>query len=170
MFTMRNCMPTWTMAAAPGAAPDGRAAGRAGRLAAFGLVVTLAAALTGCSDGRLELAPVSGRVTAAGEPLAAGKIVFQPEAGRASFGRIEGGRILDVTTYAPGDGVPVGKQRVAVVPEVDEDVAMTNPVEYARIMKEGSIPTRYHQAATSGLTAEIKRGQANELEFDIPRK
>ena len=165
MFRIRNWMTSSPAAAAPG----GRTLGRAARPAAVGLVMTAAAALIGCSDGRLELAPVSGRVTVAGEPLAAGKIVFQPEAGRASFGRIEGGRILDVTTYAPGDGVPVGKQRVAVVPEVDEDVAMTNPVEYARIMKEGSIPTRYHQAATSGLTAEITRGQANELEFDIPR-
>jgi hypothetical protein len=166
VIMMRNSL-TGVTTAAPA---SGQAVGHTVWLAAVGVIVIAAVALIGCSDGRLELAPVSGRVTVAGEPLAAGKIVFQPEAGRASFGRIEGGRILEVTTYAQGDGVPVGKQRDAVVPEVDENVAMTNPVEYARIMKEGSIPSRYHQAATSGLTAEIMRGQANELEFDIPRK
>jgi hypothetical protein len=160
VIMMRNSL-TGVTTAAPA---SGQAVGHTVWLAAVGVIVIAAVALIGCSDGRLELAPVSGRVTVAGEPLAAGKIVFQPEAGRASFGRIEGGRILEVTTYAQGDGVPVGKQRV------DENVAMTNPVEYARIMKEGSIPSRYHQAATSGLTAEIMRGQANELEFDIPRK
>lgn len=140
------------------------------RSALSGLLLAIGLGLAGCSDGRLELAAVSGRVTVAGEPLAAGRIIFQPEAGRGSFGRIEAGRIVDLTTYVAGDGVPVGKQLVGVVPEIDEGVAMTDPHQYAQLMRESSIPRRFHQPATSGLTAEIRPGRANELEFDLPRK
>lgn len=155
---------------ATGCAGDGRMAGWTRGVAVAGAVLTAGAVLAGCSDGRLKVSRVSGTITVAGEPLPAGRIIFQPEAGRASFGRIEAGRILDVTTYVTGDGVPVGKQLIAVVPQIDEDVGMANPIEYARIMREASIPTRYHQAATSGLTAEIKPGETNELTFDIPRE
>lgn len=149
-----------------------RAAGGVRRVRASGvprgLLILIAVCLIGCSDGRLALAPVSGRVTVAGKPLPAGRIIFQPEAGRGSFGRIEDGQILDVMTYVPGDGVPIGRQRVAIVPEIDEQVAMTDPYAYARSMRASSIPSRFHQTSSSQLVADIMPGQKNELQFDLP--
>ncbi len=126
--------------------------------------------LTGCSDGRLPLAAVTGEVTVGGDPLAAGRIVFQPESGRGAFGRVTNGQIVDVTTYISGDGVPVGRQRIAVQPEIDEGLMMKDPAAYAAMTRQSDIPARYRQASTSDLTAEILPGKENVIEIAIPRQ
>ena len=143
-----------------------------GRLCIVGRLFLIAIAIglaTGCSDGRLKLGEVAGTVTLDGKPLSSGKIVFQSDSARSAFGQIRNGEIVDVATYETGDGVPVGLQRIAIQPDIDESVMMKNPAEAAKMMKAAGIPQKFQQARTSGLTAEIKYREVNRLTIDIAR-
>lgn len=122
----------------------------------------------GCGDGRMQLGKVSGVVTVDGKPLAKGQIVFVTDTRRA-FGSIEDGKIVDVTTYQANDGVALGTHQVAIRPKVDESAMMSMPAGKSPFSSDNSVPEKYHKASSSGLTAEIKRGD-NELEFDLSSK
>ena len=121
----------------------------------------------GCDDGKLQLGKVSGDVTIDGEPLLAGQIIFVTDSRRA-FGTIENGKIIDVTTYQTGDGVTLGNHRVAVRPKVDEAEMMKPPKDRKPDPLAKLVPARYHDADTSGLTVEIKKG-SNELKIELSK-
>jgi hypothetical protein len=131
------------------------------------VAVTFFTLVAGCSDGRLKLGKVEGTVSVGGKPLEAGKIIFQSDGARAAFGSIENGKIIDVTTYETGDGVPVGLQRYAIQPTTDEAIMMRDPAKAAKMMKEAGIPMKYQQAKTSGLRVEIKKRGVNTITVDI---
>ena len=91
------------------------------------LTVLLAlTALAGC--GGPKLAPVSGRVTCDGKPLANAALVLAPipadanalEAPRAASAAVIDGRIENVTTFKKGDGAFVGRHRVQITLEFPE--------------------------------------------------
>lgn len=116
-------------------------------------VVGLFALVAGCGSGTQ---PVTGTVTYKSSPLSKGTITFVPETGRPSSGEIADGKILNVTTNHPNDGLPKGKYKVAIA-------AMDKPGEMSA---KWIIPERYGDAAKSGLQAEIKDGE-NRLSFDL---
>lgn len=118
----------------------------------FGFVLLTGLSL-GCGSG---LQSVTGSVSYKGQPLARGTITFSPEKGRPSGGDIENGKIANVTTFSPNDGVAVGKYRVAIA-------ALDKPGE---MTAKWLIPERYGDVAKSGLTAEIKNGE-NVLSFEL---
>ncbi len=135
----------------------------------FALQVLLVfVAVVGCSGrgDRSETAQVSGTVVVDGKPLPAGRIVFQSKVTRMAIGRIEDGNILDVRTYEENDGAPVGLQRVAIKPHVDESLGMNDPVKAAAQMRNSRVPMRFQSTKTSPLTAEIEQGE-NELKFEL---
>lgn len=96
----------------------------------FSVLVVLAAALSGCGGGdKLDLAPVSGKVTVDGAPLAGVNVQFQPQAANSdglaptSFGvtDAEGHYSLEVTTTGES-GALVGSHQVTFsLPEVAAD-------------------------------------------------
>lgn len=135
------------------------------------IALTLLPLLNGCS-GKAPLAKVKGTVTLNGQPLAKGTIIFETPGQRPATGRIENGEIVEVTCYATGDGVPVGSHKVAIAAtEEAASAVVENPGQAkapgANYMSGKSlIPTRYNDPTTSGLTAEIKRGE-NVLEFKL---
>jgi hypothetical protein len=129
--------------------------------------VTAAFAVMGCSDGRLPLAPVEGKISVAGKPLASGRIVFQSNTQRPAYGRVVDGRIVEVTTYETGDGAPVGWHVVGIQSQVDDDTLMSDPVRAAALMRESTIPPRYRQSATSGIEVQIRPRHTNVIDLDI---
>ena len=127
------------------------------------LIVALAVAATiaGC-DSRVEratLAKVSGTVHHNGKPLAQGTIAFIPEKGRPASGKIQQGQIVELTTYEPNDGVPLGKHKVTIV-SVDQ------PAAGMYTKTTSLIPPKYNDPSQSGLTAEIQQG-SNALKFEL---
>jgi hypothetical protein len=112
---------------------------------------------SGCDRGP-HVVPVRGTVTYLGTPLAVGGITFEPEIGRSAFGRIENGKILDVTTFEPGDGVIVGRARVGIQSTTNLGLVIEP--------HDPLIPPRYFDPTTSGLTVEITANGDNE--FTIP--
>src|SRR5262245_25108766 len=83
------------------------------------LLGCVAVALSGC--GRWGAAPVSGKVTLNGKPLANAKVTFQPigtggkEAGPASVGETNAAGEYTLTMIRKGGaGAVVGKHRVTI--------------------------------------------------------
>jgi len=111
----------------------------------------------GCSKEN-PTAAVSGEVTYKGQPLEQGTIVLYPEKGRPANGKIEKGKIVEVTTFAPNDGAPPGKYDVAIESKEKTDNMYVKAKSF--------IPARYGVAKQSGLKAEIKPGK-NDLKFEL---
>ncbi len=115
--------------------------------------------VSGCGGGGPETAPVTGTVTYQGNPLPKGAITFYPASGRPAYGKIVDGKIVDVTLLKPGDGAIPGPNKVSIT-SVEPGKDMYTP-------SKSLIPDRYADPSKSGLTAEIKKGQTNEVKFDL---
>lgn len=100
---------------------------------------------------------MTGSVVYNGKPLAQGTIIFEPTTGRPANGEIKDGKILNVTTFDPGDGAVIGTHRVAIQAAGSGDM-------YAP--QKELIPQRYTSIDKSGLTAGIKAGE-NDLTFTL---
>jgi hypothetical protein len=123
------------------------------------LLLLFASLLAGCSKPSDERsATVSGKVTLGGAPVAAGTVLFMTETGHAASAEL-----------AP-DGAYTLRCRpdrfqVALTPPSPPDPlgsAANTPAPAAPNMP--SIPRRYHDFGTSGLTLEVKAGNNT---FDI---
>jgi hypothetical protein len=113
-------------------------------IATFGIALLV----IGC--GRGDLAPVNGTVNYHGQPLKDGTIGFIPEHGRPAYGKIVDGKIVEVTTFTRGDGVPFGHHKVQI-----QAISNANAM-YAR--HKSLIPERYADPNKSGLAADINKG------------
>jgi hypothetical protein len=125
----------------------------------------------GCSD-RPPLGAVKGTVTLDGNPLPYGGIMFEMPGHRTATGKIVNGQITNVTTYDEGDGAPVGQHRVAVTANAEPGPAVAaNPGDTKApkgdyMSGKSLIPSAYNDPSTSGLTAEIKKGE-NTIEIKL---
>ena len=114
----------------------------------------------GCGSAT-NLAPVTGTVTYQGKPLEQGAINFYPKQGRPTRGTIKDGKIVEVTSFQPGDGAPIGELKVAVQ-SVKPDYKDKSGMATISIL-----PAKYGDPATSGLSATIERGKQNTLVFEL---
>ncbi len=108
--------------------------------------------LTGCAKSGAEIAPVTGRITLDGKPLAFAIITFQSEGkSAASSGTDKDGRYE--LMYKRGvNGAPVGLNRVTILP---------GPDPFPRRLV---IPPSYN--SESKLHADVKPGP-NVFNFDL---
>lgn len=116
----------------------------------------------GCrnSTHQLETAPVSGKVVLDGKVLDQGTIVFISPRGRTSTGEIGADGTFTLSTYVEGDGAIVGENRVAVFVGTSSELENALPVK-------SPVPARYGSVTTSGLSFEVKPGQANEFVVEL---
>jgi hypothetical protein len=124
------------------------------------LFLTLAAGL-GCSS---NLASVSGTVTLDGQPLKTGTVSFKSTGdGALGQGTITNGA-YQVTT-GTASGLKPGDYLVTVVAtEIDPpDPTKPSVVPIPRLLA----PARYGDATTSGLTAKIKAGKNDTVNFEL---
>ncbi len=145
------------------------------------MVVSVSAAL-GCGrSDRVPLGQVRGRVTYQSKPILRGTIIFEVPGARPATGKIVDGRITEVTTYDPGDGVPVGTAAIAVfatesAAESAAGPGGSPPAHPAQAAAPGQgymgggarsrIPSRYNDPSRSGLSRRISKG-ANEIELEL---
>jgi hypothetical protein len=136
------------------------------------LVGVLGASACGCGSEKPKLAKVRGTVTIDGRPLPRGTIVFESKGQRAATGNVVDGEIVEVTTFKPGDGCPVGDHKVAVrATQEAASAEVSHPGEAkalpANYMGGRSlIPPTYSASDTSGLTATVTGGD-NALRFEL---
>ena|SRR5215218_8772694 len=107
--------------------------------------------LAGCGP---HMHPVRGTVTLEdGTPLTRGLVIFERVAGGPPLtarGDIQADGRYDLSTEAPGDGVPAGRYRVSINPLDTSDV----PDE----QKTLPFDVKYLSQKTSGLEFEVKPG------------
>lgn len=139
------------------------------RMVLVGLAV--GAFLAGCGGSEFSYAPAKGKVTYKGKPLEFGTVLFIPEKGPPATGQIQpdGTFVLETGTQSGGTrkGAVVGKHKVEI--RCLESQRPGYKVPEGQEMPAGKplIPTKYMQADTSGLTAEVTAKGPNEFTFDL---
>ncbi|MDC0934950.1 hypothetical protein OAS39_01595 [Pirellulales bacterium] len=129
------------------------------RYAARGALLAALLVAGGCSESSLP--QVTGTVTYQNKPLEYGTIDFVSTHSRRASGQIAEGKILNVTTYEPNDGLAEGDYQVAVH-------ARDRSEEHRdKMVPPSLIPERYSDIATSDLEATIVAGKDNVLSFDL---
>lgn len=144
------------------------------RAGPIGIVLLVVGAAAGCNGetGHDKTAPVSGRVTYAGEPVPQGQIMFYPADGRRmAIGVIDASGNYELTTFDPQDGAVLGKHTVVVDAVRDAAPGPSSPEEEGEVgvpSVERLTPAEYAHHQTSPLEAEVK-DQDNVINFDIPK-
>src|SRR5688572_10415025 len=93
--------------------------------------ILLIAGLAGCGSSGPPRAAIQGHVTAGGQPLAAGRILFTPAApnkGPATTARITNGKY----ELSAADGPVVGANRVQVEADLNLGFALDDEAAYAQ--------------------------------------
>jgi len=122
----------------------------------------------GCGPSKPPVAKVHGTVMMQGKPLTGAVVGFESEDGlRSVTAELDGQGKFEARTYDAA-GIPPGIYKVTVKPlppATDQPPlagdALTSPP------LQSSIPPKYFSTSTSGLSADIKLEQDNELKFDL---
>jgi hypothetical protein len=134
------------------------------RLIAVGLALVCA----GCGNRGYEgerRYPLSGKVTADGQPMGMGVISFLPT--EEKKGRVSGGPIKDGTYSVPEEmGATAGKYRVEIHWNKPTGKRIRHPMDPDQVIDEmmEGLPAKYHKE--SELTAEVSSGQTT-FDFDL---
>jgi len=117
------------------------------------VLVLLLLIFTGCNKGGVPIAPVHGRVTLDGRPLASADVSFQPtDAKRASRGRTDADGRYELLYKRGQKGAIVGPHMVRIW--VSPEVVRNPPIIAARFDTK------------TELQREVK-GDDNEFDFDV---
>jgi hypothetical protein len=117
----------------------------------FSLVVLVFA---GCQKSGPAIAPVSGRVTLDGRPLATADVVFQPDgAARASYGRTDADGRYQLGYKRGVPGALVGQHTVQI------------SVSHELVRNPPTIAPRYN--SQSELRADVIPNTENVFDFDL---
>lgn len=139
------------------------------RLAGITVVGSLLA-LAGCGGDGLHYC--RGQVTLDGQPLAGAALVFMPVAGgRPAQAVTDAEGRFEAWTFEPGDGALLGEHhvtvsRVTIVGVQATEHGLEGPSQ-GPVRTESSLPSRYGNAAISGLSAQVKPGEDNFVELAL---
>jgi hypothetical protein len=128
----------------------------------------LALLLAGCGFGPYKIAPVSGRVTLDGKPLANAAVVFSPvatsdnkEPGPGSGGKTDADGRYTLTIVGKGTrGAVVGKHKVRVTMIPDVDPADDRP------QRPKPLPPRYSGKNTT-LEYDVSASGSSSANFEL---
>ena len=124
--------------------------------------------ISGCSDDRFAIVPVSGLITLNGEPLADAYVTFDPRsssedgiAGPGSFGRTDSQGRYELMTFDNRKGAVQAAHRVAIrtmIAEEDSD-------QRVKIVRESYCLINIIGALT--LTFEVSPGGTDQANFEL---
>jgi hypothetical protein len=121
-------------------------------------------ALAGCGGG--AVAPVSGRVTLGGQPLAGAVVTFQPVMGdqavqsTGSVGHTDSNGHFELRLIAPDKpGAAVGKHRVTI------STSTSDPANDAKLPSGERVPAAWRDGSQ---TFEVSPEGTTTANFDIP--
>lgn len=124
------------------------------------MCLPVAAALIGCGESRVEVSPVTGKVTYQGQSPVGALIVLHPVspadgASVAPTGAVKKDGTFAITAYEKGDGAPPGEY-VATIEwyKFDEKLGGSGP---------NVLPQDYANAKTSPIKVTIKAGEPTEI-------
>ncbi len=113
--------------------------------------------LTGCDGEKPKLVMVTGKVTYKDQPLTAGNITFHPDAANSyqkdkpsSQLQLDGS--FTIKTFPFGDGIPPGKYKVTLAPELASRIKMPKYADPAKTPWSVEVP----DAGLSDKVFEVK--------------
>lgn len=129
--------------------------------------------LCGCSNEPYAFAPVSGKVTLDGQPLAEAHVSFQPLEGRdpgpGSYGQTNAqGEYALKVVGTDRAGAVVGKHRVAISLTTSGPTAKAKPLADIPGAPKERLPAKYNM--NSELTYDVPKGGTKEANFDLTSK
>ena len=134
------------------------------------MIALATAAAAGCGQAGPERAPIRGTVTVAGQPLAAGRILFTPVApnqGPATSAVIKAGEY----TIPKNEGPVVGSNRVKVEADLNLGFALDDEAAFAKRggkpLPPNAIPPQFNR--DSQLVVEVKVGEDNQYDVAVPQ-
>lgn len=127
--------------------------------------LVLAVAAVGCGPRRPGVVPASGIVTLDGEPLAGGFVRVVPAASRPATGAIGPDGRFTLGTFAAADGCVLGTHGVEVIGPLPAGGETAAAVPAPTV----TVPARYRDAHTSGLTITIA-GPSRDLTISLTTK
>ncbi|TWU28669.1 hypothetical protein [Bythopirellula polymerisocia] len=131
-----------------------------GSLWCFALLMVNTLCLVGCGGSGDGLAPVHGVVTLDGKPLTEGFVLVTPAEGKMAKGTIQADGAFVLGTDTNSDGVKIGTHPVSVIPPpAQEGMPISTTAK--------SLPQRYTNARTSGITVDVKPDADNELTLEL---
>jgi hypothetical protein len=122
----------------------------------------LALSAIGCGPSRPAVVPAAGIVTLDGKPLAGGFIRLVPAASRPATGEIGPDGRFTLGTFAAADGCVPGTHGVEVIGPLPAGGEAAAAVPAPTI----TVPARYRDAQTSGLTITIA-GPTRDLSISL---
>lgn len=138
------------------------------RLGCRVLVWSVTLVSTGCGGRADEFAtaPVQGRVSIDGKPLANAQIIFTPERGPSATAVTEADGTFVLSSHGNGDGAVVGRHLVTVMArEASREDMKGSPL--LPVPGRNLIPMTYGDPTTSGLEFQVKEGQQNSFEIQL---
>lgn len=129
-------------------------------VAAAALVLSLSA--IGCGPTRPAVVPAAGIVTLDGKPLVGGFIRLVPAASRPATGEIGPDGRFTLGTFAAADGCVPGTHGVEVIGPLPTGGETAAAVPAPTV----TVPARYRDAQTSGLTITIT-GPTRDLSISL---
>lgn len=152
----------------------------------FVLAVAAVASLSsaGCKDPgppKPKTVPVTGKVMYKGQPVASATVAFLGDGKiRAAFGKTDSEGRFELTTSEAGDGAVPGMHKVTVTKVVGSKAAKaaSGPVSMEDALKRSNepkkdeepmslLPDMYADAATSGLSFDVKESGTNDFTIDL---
>jgi hypothetical protein len=140
-------------------------------------VVGLSVLFAGCgvAANRPKVAPVSGKVTQKGKPLAAGEVIFTPGGGPSEAGQVATGQIgpdgsYRLTTFNFGDGAVLGPHKVTVIARSTTDMRKMNELKGGAIaykLPPSLLPPKYSQVSSTPLKYTVE-DRDNTINIDLP--
>jgi hypothetical protein len=121
------------------------------------------ALFVGCGDSRGRVS-VTGTVLFDGQPLESGAIRFGGDQGAAGVGEIVNGH-FSLSENASQKGVLPGRYGVFISSWIEERGSVRSDGSFSPGITR--IPLIYLDPANSGLTGEVKAGQANRFTFEL---
>ena len=134
------------------------------------ILSTIVFLFCGCNDGRLTTFPVSGKVVFedGGYPMFGDIEFYEPTKQINARGKIARDGTFSLGTYEKDDGAVEGNHKVVIIQRTRNHYAAQ--VESAIEHDHGDlIDDLYFDYRTSGLTAEIKSVENNQLELTVKR-
>lgn len=130
--------------------------------------------LAGCGGDEMKTAPVHGKVTFNGAPVPGGGLTFYPvggegegqDLGKPASGSIQLDGTYTMMTYTEGDGVVIGKHRVAFTPPPPPGSEAAEVPEGAHAAAPPASP--YAGAKPTTEEVEVKDGD-NEINIELKK-
>jgi hypothetical protein len=124
--------------------------------------------MSGCG-GKPSPEPVSGTITYNGEPVVNANVIFTPKTAEGEVARgqtDDQGKVTQVSTASPGDGVRPGEYAVSLTPLAPAS-SSGDEIDYAAAPQKPPFPEKYMDPSVTDLRVTVAPGSDNQFNLEL---